>query len=167
MVERDNILGLIQKKERYSKTMETCFEWGSNVTGFKRRNVMFWWKNGKICLARDLWRPYPQTHIPVWVTANPGGSSAFWSSIAVWRLSELPKLNPRWNARGGNAAPGWVLGTMQNPQARGEASTGSWTLSWPWESLLMQRFLELFDDPLMFRVTSNGQRHHTLLCVQT
>lgn len=68
--------------------------------------------------------PYPHPHIPVWVTANPGGSSAFWSGFAVWRLqtrlSQLPKLNPRGNARWGNAAPGWVLGTMQNPQAQGE-----------------------------------------------
>lgn len=68
--------------------------------------------------------PYPHPHIPVWMTANPGGSSAFWLGFAVWRLqtrlSQLPKLNPRGNARWGNAAPGWVLGTMQNPQAQGE-----------------------------------------------
>lgn len=79
--------------------MEICFKWGQILLDSREEMPCFGGIMKKFVLQGSSGGPYPQTHIPVWVTANSGGSGVFWLSFAVWRLQrrllQLPQLHPR------------------------------------------------------------------------
>lgn len=152
--------------------MEICFEWGQTLLDLREEMQCFVGIMEKFVLQGSSGGPYPQTHIPIWVTVNSGGSWVFWLSFAVWRLQrrllQQLQLHPRGNSRWGHAAPGWVLDMMHNPQAQGEVchrQLDPFLASGISFNAGISGALSLTTS--CFHVVLNGQSHHTLLCVQT
>lgn len=72
---------------------------GSNVTRFKRKNAKFWWNNGKICLARVLWKFLPPNPHPSMGDCKFRELESFLvefcSLEAAEEIVQLPPLKPR------------------------------------------------------------------------
>lgn len=151
--------------------MEACFEWGSSVTGFKRRNAMFWWNNGKICLARVPWRPLsPSPHPSMgdcksrWLECFLVG---FCSLEAADKIVTAAQTQSKRKCQVRECCP-W-MGAWHDAESPGPRR-GLPQAAGPFPDLGNLFYCRDFRSSLMtlcFCVASNGRSRHTLLCVQT